>query len=132
MWSEVWAVRNASQAPDLCSSRRLIHDQTLIHDLAHDPNEHAKARKYNSLQPLPPPPYHITVPSMANLIDGDASAERFNGYEAELKLVQADLSQQLEQIKETTGEARKAAIGRAERGLEDAQDLVRLFRLPRL
>lgn len=62
---------------------------------------------------------------MSNLIDGEAGTERFGGYEAELKLVQADLSQQIEQIKETTGEPRKAAISRAERALEEADELVR-------
>ena len=61
---------------------------------------------------------------MANLVDADAGTERFGGYEAELKLVQADLSQQMEQIKETTGEPRKAAISRAERALEEAEELV--------
>lgn len=61
---------------------------------------------------------------MSNLIDADAGTERFTGYEAELKLVQADLSQQIEQIKESTGEPRKAAIGRAERALEEAEELV--------
>ena len=62
---------------------------------------------------------------MSNLIDADAGTERFGGYEAELKLVQADLSQQIEQIKENTGEPRKAAISRAERALEEAEELVR-------
>lgn len=61
---------------------------------------------------------------MSNLIDADAGTERFGGYEAELKLVQADLNQQIEQIKETTGEPRKAAISRAERALEEADELV--------
>jgi vesicle transport through interaction with t-SNAREs protein 1 len=61
---------------------------------------------------------------MSNLIDADAGTERFSGYEAELKLVQADLNQQLEQIKETTGEPRKAAISKAERALEEAEELV--------
>lgn len=59
-----------------------------------------------------------------NLLDADAGTERFGGYEAELKLVQADLNQQIEQIKETTGEPRKAAISRAERALEEADELV--------
>ena len=63
--------------------------------------------------------------TMSNLIDAEAGTERFGGYEAELKLVQADLSQQIEQIKETTGEPRKAAISRAERALEEADELVR-------
>jgi vesicle transport through interaction with t-SNAREs protein 1 len=61
---------------------------------------------------------------MSNLIDADAGTERFGGYEAELKLVQADLSEALEQIKDTTGEPRKAAISRAERALEEAEELV--------
>ncbi|EOA90693.1 t-SNARE VTI1 [Exserohilum turcicum] len=66
---------------------------------------------------------------MSNLIDADAGTERFSGYEAELKLVQADLSQQIEQIKETTGEPRKAAISRAERALEEAEELIGQMRL---
>jgi ElaB/YqjD/DUF883 family membrane-anchored ribosome-binding protein len=57
-------------------------------------------------------------------MDADAGTERFSGYEAELKLVQADLNQQLEQIRETTGEPRKAAISKAERALEEAEELV--------
>jgi vesicle transport through interaction with t-SNAREs protein 1 len=61
---------------------------------------------------------------MSNLIDAEAGTERFGGYEAELKLVQADLAQQIEQIKETTGEPRKAAISKAERALEEADELV--------
>ncbi|KAJ4368754.1 t-SNARE VTI1 [Neocucurbitaria cava] len=66
---------------------------------------------------------------MSNLIDADAGTERFSGYEAELKLVQADLNQQIEQIKETTGEPRKAAISRAERALEEADELIGQMRL---
>ncbi|OWY44736.1 hypothetical protein CUC08_Gglean005574 [Alternaria sp. MG1] len=66
---------------------------------------------------------------MSDLIDADAGTERFSGYEAELKLVQADLSQQIEQIKETSGEPRKAAISRAERALEEAEELIGQMRL---
>jgi vesicle transport through interaction with t-SNAREs protein 1 len=66
---------------------------------------------------------------MSNLIDADAGTERFSGYEAELKLVQADLSQQIEQIKESSGEPRKAAISRAERALEEADELIGQMRL---
>lgn len=61
---------------------------------------------------------------MSNLVDADAGTERFSGYEAELKLVQADLNQQLDNIRESTGEPRKAAISRAERALEEAEELV--------
>jgi vesicle transport through interaction with t-SNAREs protein 1 len=63
-----------------------------------------------------------------SLIDADAGTERFGSYEAELKLVQADLNQQLDEIPELSGEPRKAAIAKAERALEEANELVRLFR----
>lgn len=59
-----------------------------------------------------------------NPLDTDAGSELFSSYEAELKLVQADLSQKLDQITEQTGEARKSAIRLAERSLEEAQELV--------
>ncbi|KAF1917159.1 vesicle transport v-snare protein-like protein vti1 [Ampelomyces quisqualis] len=66
---------------------------------------------------------------MASLMDADAGTERFSGYEAELKLVQADLNQQLDQIQETTGEPRKAAVSKAERALEEAEELIGQMRL---
>ena len=75
------------------------------------------------LPPLPIPP------TMATLVDAEAGTERFSGYEAELKLVQADLSQQLEHISETTGEPRKAAIARAQRALDEANELLGQLRL---
>lgn len=61
---------------------------------------------------------------MANPLDTDAGSELFGSYEAELKLVQADLSQKLDQIPELSGEPRKAAISQAERALEEADELV--------
>lgn len=61
---------------------------------------------------------------MANPLDTDAGSELFSSYEAELKLVQADLNQKLDQIAETTGEQRKSAIGQAERALDEATELV--------
>jgi vesicle transport through interaction with t-SNAREs protein 1 len=61
---------------------------------------------------------------MANPLDTDAGSELFSSYEAELKLVQADLSQKLDQIPDLSGEARKAAIGQASRALEEANELV--------
>jgi len=61
---------------------------------------------------------------MANPLDTDAGSELFTSYEAELKLVQADLSQKLDQIPELGGEPRKAAISQAERALEEANELV--------
>lgn len=62
---------------------------------------------------------------MANPLDTDAGSELFSSYEAELKLVQADLNQKLDQISECTGEQRKAAIRQAERSLDEAAELVR-------
>ena len=63
---------------------------------------------------------------MSNPLDTDAGSELFGSYEAELKLVQADLSQKLDQITELSGEPRKSAVRLAERSLEEAQELVRI------
>ncbi len=62
---------------------------------------------------------------MANPLDTDAGSELFSSYEAEFKLVQADLTQKLDQIPELNGEPRKAAVNQAERALEEAEELVR-------
>ncbi|KAI2634324.1 V-snare-domain-containing protein [Hypomontagnella submonticulosa] len=66
---------------------------------------------------------------MANPLDTDAGSELFSSYEAEFKLVQADLTQKLDQIPELSGEPRKAAIGAAERALEEADELLGQMRL---
>ena len=44
--------------------------------------------------------------------------------EAELKLVQADISQKLDQLQELSGDARKSALRLAEQSLEEAKELV--------
>ena len=62
---------------------------------------------------------------MANPLDSEAGSELFSSYEAELKLIEADLNQKLDQIPELSGEPRKAAIGQAERALEEANEMVR-------
>ncbi|KAL1590850.1 hypothetical protein WHR41_00192 [Cladosporium halotolerans] len=62
-------------------------------------------------------------------MDSDAGSERFGSYEAELKLVQADLSQKLDQIPELSGEPRKAAISQVERALEEAGEILDSMRL---
>ena len=62
---------------------------------------------------------------MASLLDSDAGTERFGSYEADLKLVQADVNQKLDQIPELAGEPRKAAVRQAERALEEAREIVR-------
>ncbi|EJT79168.1 vesicle transport V-SNARE protein vti1 [Gaeumannomyces tritici R3-111a-1] len=66
---------------------------------------------------------------MSNPLDTDAGSELFSSYEAELKLVQADLAQKLDQIPELSGEPRKAAISQAERALEEADELLGQMRL---
>ena len=70
---------------------------------------------------------------MSNPLDTDAGSELFSSYEAELKLVQADVAQKLDQINDLSGEPRKSAVRLAERALEEAQELVRTpFQLPSL
>jgi ElaB/YqjD/DUF883 family membrane-anchored ribosome-binding protein len=61
---------------------------------------------------------------MANPLDTDAGSELFSSYEAEFKLIQADLNQKLDQIPELAGEPRKAAISQAERALEELDEQV--------
>lgn len=61
---------------------------------------------------------------MANPLDTDAGSELFSNYEAELKLVQADLNQKLDQIEELQGEERKAALRGADAALDEARELV--------
>jgi vesicle transport through interaction with t-SNAREs 1 len=62
---------------------------------------------------------------MANPLDTDVGTELFSSYEAELKLVQADLNQKMDQIPDLSGEPRKSAISQAERALEEANEIVR-------
>ncbi|OWO98207.1 hypothetical protein B2J93_4148 [Marssonina coronariae] len=64
-----------------------------------------------------------------SFLDTDAGSELFSSYEAELKLVQADLSQKLDQIPDLAGEPRKSAILQAERALEEANELLDQMRL---
>ncbi|KAB5528184.1 t-SNARE [Coniochaeta sp. 2T2.1] len=66
---------------------------------------------------------------MANPLDTEAGTELFSSYEAEFKLVQADLTQKLDQIPELSGEPRKAALSQAERALEEANELLDQMRL---
>lgn len=63
---------------------------------------------------------------MSNPLDTDAGSELFSSYEAELKLVQADLNQKLDQVGELTGEPRTSAVRLAERALEEARELVHI------
>ena len=58
----------------------------------------------------------------------NSSTELFASYEAELKLVIADLTQKLDSIPELSGEARKSAIAQARKAVEEGQELVSLTR----
>lgn len=66
---------------------------------------------------------------MSNQLDTEAGSELFSNYEAELKLVQADISQKLDQIPELSGEQRKTYVAQAERALEEARELLDSMRL---
>lgn len=66
---------------------------------------------------------------MADLLDAPAGSELFSSYEAELKLVQADLTQKLTQIPDLTGEPRKAALSAAERALDEAKEILDQMRI---
>ena len=66
----------------------------------------------------------ITSMAMATPLDTDAGSELFSSYEADLRLVQADLGQKLDQIPELSGEPRKALIRQAEHTLDEANELV--------
>ncbi|KAJ5662759.1 hypothetical protein N7462_011685 [Penicillium macrosclerotiorum] len=66
---------------------------------------------------------------MSNPLDTDAGSEMFASYENELKLVQADLNQKLDQISEASGEQRKAAIRQAEQVLDEATELLDQMRM---
>jgi len=61
---------------------------------------------------------------MANPLDTDAGSELFSTYEAELRLVEADVNQKLDQIPELQGEERKAAVRGAERAMDEAKELL--------
>jgi vesicle transport through interaction with t-SNAREs 1 len=66
---------------------------------------------------------------MANPLDTDAGSELFANYEAELKLVLADVTAKTDSIPDLTGEPRKAAVTQAERALEEAKELLDSMRL---
>lgn len=61
-------------------------------------------------------------------MDSDDGSDLFSSYEAELRLVKADLDQTLERVSELAGEQRKAAISQAQRALDEAKEIVRSSR----
>ncbi|KAI5287204.1 hypothetical protein KEM54_006163 [Ascosphaera aggregata] len=66
---------------------------------------------------------------MTHPLDTEAGTELFSSYEGELKLVQADLNQKLDQIAESAGEERKSSIKQAEAALDEAQELIEQMRM---
>ncbi|KAK3946211.1 vesicle transport v-SNARE protein [Diplogelasinospora grovesii] len=66
---------------------------------------------------------------MANPLDTEVGTELFSSYEAEFKLVQADLISKLDQAVDLSGEPRKAALSSAERALDEAAELLDQMRL---
>jgi hypothetical protein len=123
---------NSISPPDLLSPTshsRLSDLQTLLGNRRNKPEaEERFPRPRVSCLRLPaspqPSPRHRYVSNMSNLIDSEAGSELFSSYESELKLVEADLNQKLDQIPELSGEPRKAAVRQAERALEEATELV--------
>ncbi|GAB7366879.1 hypothetical protein MBLNU230_g1241t1 [Neophaeotheca triangularis] len=59
----------------------------------------------------------------------DQATDLFINYEAELRLLQADLTQKLETLPTLSGEPRKAALAAASRSLEEAHELLDSLRL---
>ena len=83
--------------------------------------------------PQPPSLYPSGRPAhvnMANPLDTAAGSEMFSNYEGELKLVEADLNQKLDQIPELSGEERKQAVRGTERAADEAKELVSLHPPP--
>jgi len=61
---------------------------------------------------------------MANPLDTSPGSELFSSYEAELKLILADLDQKLLSISDLDGEPRKAEVRKGERALEEAAEIL--------
>jgi vesicle transport through interaction with t-SNAREs protein 1 len=59
----------------------------------------------------------------------DTTTELFASYEADFKLVFADINQKLSELAELTGESRKAAIRAAERSVDEADEIIAQMQL---
>ncbi|EWC47674.1 hypothetical protein DRE_03294 [Drechslerella stenobrocha 248] len=66
---------------------------------------------------------------MSSALDSEPGSELFASYEADFKLVQADITQKLEQINELSGEPKKAAIRAAQRAVEEADEIIYQMRI---
>jgi vesicle transport through interaction with t-SNAREs 1 len=61
---------------------------------------------------------------MSNPLDTEAGSELFTNYEAELKLIQADLNQKLDTLPSLSGEERKSSLRASSRALDEAKELL--------
>ncbi|KAF8470200.1 t-SNARE [Kalaharituber pfeilii] len=66
---------------------------------------------------------------MSGPLDTDVGTELFASHEADFKLVQADITQKLDQVNELHGEPRKAAIRAIERVVDEADEILGQMRL---
>jgi vesicle transport through interaction with t-SNAREs 1 len=66
---------------------------------------------------------------MSNPLDSEPGSELFTSYEAELKLVLADLQQKLDPLPTLSGEPLKAAQAQCDRAVEEADELLGSMRL---
>lgn len=61
-------------------------------------------------------------------MDTDIGTELFAGYENDFNLIVADISSKLQGLQDQDGEPRKAGLRAAERAVEEAEEIVILFR----
>ncbi|EPS45286.1 hypothetical protein H072_737 [Dactylellina haptotyla CBS 200.50] len=66
---------------------------------------------------------------MTSALDSEPGTELFASYEADFKLVEADITQKLDQIHELAGEPQKAAIRAAQRAVEEADEIISQMRI---
>jgi hypothetical protein len=57
-------------------------------------------------------------------MDTDIGTELFAGYENDFNLIIADISSKLQALQDQDGEGRKAALGAAQRAVEEAEEIV--------
>jgi vesicle transport through interaction with t-SNAREs 1 len=72
------------------------------------------------------PPAIFDIPPF--VMDTEIGTELFAGYENDFNLIIADISSKLQGLQDQDGEPRKAALRAAERAVEEAEEIVILFR----
>jgi len=105
------ATPSTSALPSSSLERRHQHTSVDI-----PPTQHSPSAQAQSIE-------------MSNPLDSAPGSELFSNYEAELQLIQADLSQTLDSAPSLSGEPRKAALARADRSLDEAHELLASMRL---